>query len=214
MNDITKLCADSLRAFANDNYNIKLKATQAHELVAAFFGYRSRAALLADANYPISNLPQAKFIVIVTDALIDQRRKELCDLSPGLPETDVLSKELYKVLSSDQRLVGSQLSPFKSFDKLAKFLFENNDACKHPSPLYFQQNIPTHHFVGTKTTKSNVALTISHAYQTSESGMLLDYITIIELPRLAGHIGYGQPEVYVQTLAGQARQAFDIHWKP
>ena len=40
--DISKLCADSLRALANEKYGIKLKSAHAHELVAAYFGYRSK----------------------------------------------------------------------------------------------------------------------------------------------------------------------------
>ncbi len=41
--DISKLCADFLRA----NHE-GLRASHARELVAAFFGYKSHAALLAD----------------------------------------------------------------------------------------------------------------------------------------------------------------------
>ena len=42
--DIPKLCADSLRAFTKEKYGIKLKAAHAHEIVAAYLGYRSRNA--------------------------------------------------------------------------------------------------------------------------------------------------------------------------
>lgn len=62
MQHITKLCADHLRAFVNDNHGVKLKASHAHELVAAFFGYKSRAALLADTRHPLSNLTSAALI--------------------------------------------------------------------------------------------------------------------------------------------------------
>ena len=46
--DIPKLCADSLRSFLSDNHGIKLKSGHAHEIVAAFFGYKSKISLLAD----------------------------------------------------------------------------------------------------------------------------------------------------------------------
>lgn len=61
--DITKLCADSLRAFTNDNFGEKLKASHAHELVAAFLGYKSRAALLADTELPLANLHKSEFFI-------------------------------------------------------------------------------------------------------------------------------------------------------
>ena len=57
---ISKLCADSLRALVRDKYGIKLKAAHAHELVAAYLGYRSKNALLAEKKYPISDLANAE----------------------------------------------------------------------------------------------------------------------------------------------------------
>ena len=44
--EITKACADSLRGFTQNNYGIQLKSSHAHELVAAYFGYSSRATIL------------------------------------------------------------------------------------------------------------------------------------------------------------------------
>lgn len=61
--DITKLCADSLRAFTNDKFGEKLKASHAHELVAALLGYKSRAALLADTELPLANLHKSEFFI-------------------------------------------------------------------------------------------------------------------------------------------------------
>ncbi len=83
--DITKLCADSLRALTLEKYGVKLKPAHAHELGAAFFGYPSKNTMLADTKYPISNLHLAKIVVMAPDDLIDQRRKDLEGLSPELP---------------------------------------------------------------------------------------------------------------------------------
>ncbi len=44
--EITKACADSLRAFTQNNYGIQLKSSHTHELVAAYFGYSSNATIL------------------------------------------------------------------------------------------------------------------------------------------------------------------------
>jgi len=49
--DLSKLCADFLRASYKSQTLGKLKASHARELVAAFFGYKSHAALLAEKNY-------------------------------------------------------------------------------------------------------------------------------------------------------------------
>lgn len=52
MPPIAKLCANYLRTFSN-NHGVKLKSGHAHELVASFFGYKSKAAMLADNFSPI-----------------------------------------------------------------------------------------------------------------------------------------------------------------
>lgn len=41
----------------------KLKATHARELIAALFGYRSHAALLADEDYSLDQIDRAYILV-------------------------------------------------------------------------------------------------------------------------------------------------------
>ncbi|ALL06986.1 hypothetical protein AQ505_16735 [Pedobacter sp. PACM 27299] len=66
MLEITKACVDSLRTFTQNNYGIQLKSSHAHEIVAAYFGYSSRAALLADKKCPIGNLKDVEIIILHT----------------------------------------------------------------------------------------------------------------------------------------------------
>jgi hypothetical protein len=205
--DITKLCADSLRALTLEKYGVKLKPTHAHELGAAFFGYPSKNAMLADTKYPVSNLRQAKIIVMAPDEFIDQRRKDLEGLSPELPNSYALGEGVYAALFSDQWWASSY-PPFKSFDKLARFVIENSDAFKRAFQFY--QNIPMHHIVDVKDTENDVVLTVFHSHQTTEGEMLHNGTTTIKLPRVAGHIGYGQPEVSVEIRTGKARQPLDF----
>ena len=89
---ISKLCADQLCVISN-NYGVKLKSSHAHELVAAFFGYKSKAALLSDTFAPIENIGQAKIFVLIPSAFIEERRKCLVDLPSDLPDTHVLGKK-------------------------------------------------------------------------------------------------------------------------
>lgn len=99
MNNITKLCAQHLRILAN-NYGVQLKSAHAHELVAAFFGYKSRASLLADTFFSIDNLNQAKILVLTPTLFIDERRKLLEGLSCELPDTSFLGAEMLVYLAS------------------------------------------------------------------------------------------------------------------
>ena len=62
--DITKTCADFLRSYFSNEYGIKLKSGHAHEMVAAFFGFKSRIAMLADKKHIISDWDRAEFILL------------------------------------------------------------------------------------------------------------------------------------------------------
>jgi len=90
--DITKACADYLRDMYDQNP--KLKSSHAHELVAAYFGYSSRAALLADSKFPIENLGKATLFIPDIE-LLASRMKEL----EGLPEAVSNVEKLAEVLT-------------------------------------------------------------------------------------------------------------------
>jgi len=201
--NISKICADSLRTFTDEKYHIKLKAAHAHELVAAYFGYPSKNAMLADTNYPISNLAQADIIVMTTDDFIDQRRRNLEGLSSDLPVSYTLGEAVYGPLFSDEWWA-SQYPPFRSFEKLAKFLVENNEAYREVFKFY--RDVPMHHFVQINNAVDNVTLTVFHSHQTSNGEMFCDGKTTICLPRVAGHIGFGKPKVSVEKWTGGARR--------
>ena len=204
--DISKNCADSLRTLSKEKYDIKLKPAHAHELVAAFFGYSSKNALLADINYPICNLDQAEIIVMTLEDFIGQRRKKLQGLSSKLPDNYTLGEAIYAALFSDEWWV-SQYPPFRSFEKLAKFLVENNEAYRNAFKFYL--DVPMHHIVDVKIAENGVLLTILHSHQTSSGEMLGDGQTTINLPRVAGHIGYGNPQVSVERWSGSARRILE-----
>lgn len=197
MQDITKLCADHLRAFS-ENYGIKLKASHAHELVAAFLGYKSRAALLADTKYSPNNLPQANIIVLTPTALIEQRRKDLKDLPPELPDPYSLGEVVYTVLLAEKLLINT---PWPTFDHLAKFLADE----------YLRQNqmektyrAPVREGVKVEDVENGVYLTVHRFYQVLPEKLYIDGVletnitTTILLQRIAAHIGFVKPEVSVR----------------
>ena len=200
--DIPKLCADSLRSFAKDKYGIQLKAAHAHELVAAYLGYRSRNALLADNKYPIENLAEAEVVVMIPDEEIDLRRQRLEGLSTELPDSYTLGEAVYVPLFADERW-GSDDPPFRSLDKLARVLVENNEAYR--SVFGYQNQIPMRHFPIIKQEDDAVIVYVVHSYETTPSEMSRDGQTTITLPRVAGRIGFGTPEISVGRYTGGAR---------
>ncbi|CCB91294.1 Atc1 protein [Waddlia chondrophila 2032/99] len=204
MQNIAKLCADHLRVFLKDNYNTKLKASHAHELVAAYFGYNSRAALLTDTKCCINNLSHAEIIVMMTDTFIDKRRKDLQGLPAELPDSYKLGEEVYTPLFSDQ-FWKSKYPPFRSFKKLAKFIIENSDLFQQTFKSY--KNLPMHHVVDVKSIDDGMLLTVTHAHQTSKIEIVCHAVTTIKLKRVAGHIGYNNLQVSpITMLTGGARR--------
>lgn len=199
--DIKKLCADSLRALTLEKYGIKLKPTHAHELGAAFFGYHSKNAMLADTKYPISNLHQAKIVVMAPDDFIDQRRNDLEGLSPELPGSYALGEGVYAALFANVRWT-SAFPPFRSFLSLVKFMAEERGLIESGN----LDNIPRHHIVDVKDTDDSVLLTIKHAYKAYDGNMHVDAVTTVELPRVAGRIGFGLAKISEAQLSGGARQ--------
>ncbi len=92
--DLSKFCADFLRQNHTSHSTEKLKASHARELVAAFFGYKSHAALKAEKTYPLEKLEEA-YIFIPDIPLMEDRRAKL----NGLPNNFMPSLDIAKLLS-------------------------------------------------------------------------------------------------------------------
>lgn len=105
MTDFSKVCSDHLRAFTSAVTSSSLKASHARELVAAFFGYKSHASLLAETTYPISELSIAQ-VLIPNFRLMDARRKCLLDLPKRLPDSKSLASALCTYLVQQQHFTG------------------------------------------------------------------------------------------------------------
>lgn len=90
---IQKECADRLRETYRNLTGAKLKSGHAHELVAAYFGYGTVAALQAEAAYPVEAI-EAAAVLIPNLALMDQRRAQLNQLPADLQAVDDLAKDI------------------------------------------------------------------------------------------------------------------------
>lgn len=197
--DFSKLCADSLRTLASEEYGVKLKPTHAHELVAAFFGYGSKNALLADDRHPISALAQAEIVVTMPDDFLNKRRVGLQELSPHLPENSILYEAIRSVLVANDWL-RSPFPLFSDFDKLARSLLARSPQYDAAFPFY--RDLPMEHFVSVEDTEEFVLLTVAHALEPRSEESLVNGYTTITLPRVAGRIGYGAPELMPTLLSG------------
>lgn len=198
-----KQCADSLRTFAAENHGIKLKATHAHELVAAFFGYPTKNSMLADTEYPITRLAQAEIVVMMPDDFIDDRRECLEGLSAELSDSYKLGEAVYGCLFSDE-FWASSYPPFRSYEKLARFLIENDDA--YQEVFKFYRDIPVHHLVDIASNENSVTISVTHSTEVSNGELQGHGKTVISLPRVAGRIGFRRPQIRVGAWTGGARR--------
>jgi hypothetical protein len=191
--EITKVCADALRAFTQDNYGIQLKSSHAHELVAAYFGYASRAAMLADKNFPIRNLSNAEIIVQnPVQNLVEQRVKTLEGLPLGLPSSDVLAEGVYAPIISKENFFGNLWPNFREAAiALSDERAFSNLRLMGMDPKELDWLID----VDVKTTASEVLMTVLIDYPSTAVKPLRHASVAITLPRVAARIGFGQPKI-------------------
>ncbi|MGZ7870471.1 hypothetical protein ACXR8U_33110 (plasmid) [Methylobacterium radiotolerans] len=100
-----KECADHLRANYRHLTGKKLSAGHAHELVAAFFGYGTGAALRSETKYPLAAIEEAA-ILIPDLRLMDRRIQEIENLPGDLPPTDDLASRLCDFLVEEGYFTG------------------------------------------------------------------------------------------------------------
>lgn len=192
--EITKRCADSLRFFTQNNFGIQLKSSHAHELVAAYFGYSSRAALIADKNCPIANLRQADIIVLTPTDNIKERRKELNGLPENLPED--IAEGVYLPLY-DEKWILHPIWP--TLEELGKALADQHLKSK---PAYFRDLKVQRHAVKLEFHNDEVAIVVFREYVSPSLTLSLmrnvmrGVVDVFNLKRVAGFIGYAKTNQY------------------
>lgn len=195
MYTLTKLCADHLRAFTNANYGVTLKSSHAHEIVAAFLGYQSRAALLTDTKHSLDNLREASIIVLSPTDPINQRRETLHALPPGLPDTYALTEGVYGGLISEKWILGKI---WPTFGTLAIFLADEYLREKKVGNFYRR---PVREGVKIDYEDNHVHLKVFRFYQIVSGNVVHqeNITTKITLQRVAGHIGYNKENISIET---------------
>jgi hypothetical protein len=215
--DLSKLCADFLRQnYASQSTN-KLKASHARELVAAFFGYKTHAALMAEKTYPLSQLQDA-FIFIPDISLMNDRRKKLSGLPNDLNQSIDLAKLLSNMLS-EEGLCGGDVWVYDTLDtyivevllpdcqsliddQLSGTMAETN-AESFDAPYYDDIQIED---------RSGELVAIAKAQYKGEPmndkpfcGDTLDIVVQVTLPRMAGKRGFFDFEL-------EARGSVNYDW--
>jgi hypothetical protein len=214
MLSIEKSCADSLRFFFQENHQIELKATHAHELVAAYFGYQSRAALLAETKYPLSNLSEAETVIFPPHDVLEIRIKGLLGESPALPDVPSISKRLLEVLVAEKAISGRV---FSCFEQIATLTAEEHLNRRWNKLGINLSSVKLDLDMDVEWGSDNVLLTVFRSYQAfgQNPERLRDSKISIEIPRVAAKLGFGKPMSYETTYTAGARKMNfpdDIVW--
>jgi len=99
-----KICADFLRAHSQHSGAV-LRAGHAHELAAAFFGYRSAAACRTEVTYPLSNMRLAE-VLFPNIPMMEWRSDTLESLSENVPSSNELAHALAEHLTNQGHYAG------------------------------------------------------------------------------------------------------------
>jgi len=211
MKQITKLCADSLRLFTQNKFGIELISSHSHELVAAYFGYSSRAALLAETKAPINNLRQAEFIVLTPTDKITERRNHLNDLPRNLPEN--LAEGIYLPLYNEQLILRSI---WPTLEELGKALADEHEQSK---TNYFREIKILRQGVKLEFDIDYVAIVVFREY--ISPSLLLSFqqnkkvvVDVFILKRVAGFIGYTKENhisIEAETLDAATKKMRDVY---
>lgn len=203
---IQKDCADYLRAYYRNLTGNKLGSGHAHELIAAFFGYPTAAAVQAEANYPLTNLNRAE-ILIPDLQRMDQRVQQLNGLPSDLPDVDDLATGLCSFLSV-QGHFGGDVWQTRDLEEYINVDFIQKDPMMIEEELSSQTALTNAYF--DELYVEEVALEIGpDALVATATGSLngdndpdrvfygdkVNFETQITFPRVAGRTAYERPEV-------------------
>jgi hypothetical protein len=192
--NIVKLCAAALRAYPSYSSSKKLQSSHAHELIAAFFGYNSRNAMLADTKYPIHNLDQADYVILPPynekcSTILKQRLSSLGIYRIDIHDvnnvaSNVLSEQNIAHYSQPlediarihvERRLREQLSPYNVDIYQINVITEVVDFCIRECESAFVLSVDCVSDKGTHTQHLNTM--------------------IVTFPRVAGYVGYKAPNV-------------------
>jgi hypothetical protein len=206
--DISKLCADFLRSeyVAVTSGGSKLKVSHARELVAAYFGYKSHAALLAEAKYPL-HLLEAAQVLIPDIRLIEERRGSLTGLPADIAASADIASSISDYLQA-QGLFGGKVWLHESLGEyVLEELLPDEDAhiCDELSGAmaetnaYFDEAIyeSAEIFDGS----DGLRIEVEGQYNGSSDldrpfcGDQIDMAVTVELTRVAGKVAYTEPTI-------------------
>lgn len=213
---IQKQCADHLRAFYAAATGRRLSAGHAHELVAAFFGYPTAAALQSEAAYPIDELPRAD--VLIPDLVkLEARRLGISGLPADLPDANAIASSLEEFLSASGAFSGNVWHTWNLEDYINTDFMQPNammieDALSGEIGLtnaffdeLYVEDVDISRSEDRLTAVATGSLNGDSDPDRAFHGDKIAFVTHIELNLVAGRIGFARPEVTTDGAVDDSR---------
>tara|TARA_R110000751_G_scaffold101602_2_gene195799 strand:- start:16927 stop:17592 length:666 start_codon:yes stop_codon:yes gene_type:complete len=201
---IHKECVDALRAKYRALTGNKLVAGHAHEIVAAYFGYGTAAALRAEAKYLLTSLEEAD-VLMPALALMDQRIAEMQGISDDLPTVDELAKQISGFLVEAGHFSGKIWSNRNIGEEVSTYAYENPLTIL--DELSGEMAATNAYFDGFYIDKSDVSsndegltVTLTGTAEGEQdqdrvfSGDKINFTTSMTFDLVAGRVAYREPE--------------------
>lgn len=201
---IHKECVDALRAKYRALTGNKLVAGHAHEIVAAYFGYGTAAALRAEAKYPLTSLEEAE-VLMPALALMDQRIAEMQGIPDDLPTVDELAKQISGFLVEAGHFSGKIWSNRNIGEEVSTYAYENPLTIL--DELSGEMAATNAYFDGFYIDKSDVSsndegltVTLTGTAEGEQdqdrvfSGDKINFTTSMTFDLVAGRVAYREPE--------------------
>lgn len=202
---IQKVCVDHLRAVYSTLPGGKLHACHAHEIVAAYFGYPTAAALQAEPTYPLSNLGNAE-ILIPDLNLMENRLVKLNGLPAGLPGGDDIAAVLSDFIKENGYCSGGVWQSRAFQDSINGYLQENVLTIEDDLSGVMALTNASFDELYVEDVETNVgvevlAVTVRGSFNGENDpdrtfcGDKIAFETRMTFQRVAGRIGYREPEM-------------------
>ncbi len=185
-----------------------LRVAHAHEIVAAFFGYKSNIALKSDAAHPIDEIQKAQIMVPDVEG-IETRLAKLSGLPAATPPAFEIADKLAKFLVDDGWFGGAVWlyetvenyvtevylveKDYEIMNQLSGVMAETN---AYLDEAYFEE-------VEVKRTNGGMTIKAAGQYYGSNdpdrafAGDTIDMTATIKLDRVAGHTCFGEEEFMI-----------------
>lgn len=202
---LPKDCADYLRSKYQAFTGKKLGSGHAHEIVAAFFGYGSAAALQAETQFPLRDLDKAAVLVPALERM-DLRLAQLKGVPEDLPGADSIARGLTSFLAETGRFTGKvwidrnlsddinayvQDDPMAIMDALSGEMAETNAFFDE---VYIDETDIQVHPEGMVVTLEGSLNGETHEDRVFH-GDKIAFRTVMTFDRVAGRIGYAKPNL-------------------